>query len=84
MADRTTERIVITKENPLVYELRIDFYVNEWVNELVSEWGNEWVSERASEWASEWMWRSEGGREREYFIEHIVPESNMMLTFFKL
>lgn len=22
--------------------------------------------------------------EREYFIEHIVPESNMMLTFFKL
>lgn len=66
MADRKTERIVITKENPLVYELRIDFYVNEWVNELVSEW----------------VWRSEGGREREYFIEHIVPESNMMLTFF--
>lgn len=66
MADRKTKSIVITKENPLVYELRIDFYVNEWV----------------SEWASEWMLRSEGGREREYFIEHIVPESNMMLTFF--
>lgn len=74
MADRKTERIVITKENPLVYELRIDFYVNEWV----SEWASEW----ASECGSEWVWKSEGGREREYFIEHIVPESNMMLTFF--
>lgn len=49
MADRKTKSIVITKENPLVYELRIDFYVNEWV----SEWASEWVSEQASEWASE-------------------------------
>lgn len=64
MADRKTERIVITKENPLVYELRIDFYVNERVSELVSE------CEEVRE------------GEREYFIEHIVPESNMMLTFF--
>lgn len=62
MADRKTERIVITKENPLVYELRIDFYVNEWV----SEWASEWVSERASEW----MWRSEGGRERVFYWAH--------------
>lgn len=54
MVDRKIERIVITKENLLVYELRIDFYVNEWV----------------SEWASEWMWRSEGGRENfiEYIV----------------
>lgn len=66
MVDRKIERIVITKENLLVYELRIDFYVNDWV----------------SEWVSEWMWRSEGGREREYFIEYIVLESNMMLIFF--
>lgn len=66
MADRKTERIVITKENPLVYELRIDFYVNEWV----SEWASEWMSERASEWASEWMLRSEGGRERVFYWAH--------------
>lgn len=51
MVDRKIERIVITKENLLVYELRIDFYVNEWV----------------SEWVSKWMWRSEGERERVFY-----------------
>lgn len=38
------------------------------------------MSERVSELVSECEEVREG--EREYFIEHIVPESNMMLTFF--
>lgn len=54
----------------------IFMWMSEWVNELVSEWGNEWVSELVNVK----KWGREG--EREYFIEHIVPESNMMLTFF--
>lgn len=48
------------------------------MNELVSER----ASERVSELVSECEEVREGGRERENFIEHIVPESNMMLTFF--
>lgn len=41
---------------------------------------NELVSEEVREGERECEEVREG--EREYFIEHIVPESNMMLTFF--
>lgn len=44
--------------------------------ELIFMWMSEWVNELVSECEEV----REG--EREYFIEHIVPESNMMLTFF--